>query len=73
MRNLKVISLAAGAGLLLALWALGLMPVFSTNWKIWASVALVGALAAAALLAPPNEEPTLPPEAASTGSPASTA
>jgi MFS family permease len=57
MRKLKVVSLAAGAGPVLSPWILGFVPVPFAGWKIWASVFLVAALAAAALLAPPNEHP----------------
>jgi hypothetical protein len=68
MRNLKVASLVAGGGLLLSPWILGFVPVLSAGWKIWASVFLVAALAAAALQAPPNSQPPSTPDTGSTAS-----
>jgi MFS family permease len=68
MRKLKVVGLAAGAGLVLSPWILGFVPVSFAGWKIWASVFLVAALAAAALLAPANEHPPSTPDTASTAS-----
>jgi hypothetical protein len=63
MRKLKVVSLAAGAGLVLSPWILGFVPVLFAGWKIWASVFLVAALAAA-----PNKHPPSTPDTASTAS-----
>jgi apolipoprotein N-acyltransferase len=68
MRKLKVVSLGAGVGLVLSPWILGFVPVPSAGWKIWASVLLVAALAAAALLAPANEHPPSTPDTASMAS-----